>query len=189
MPSSTVIDANVVKGLCVEENGGPHSLSGTPSVLFRLVVSSGVPVCMDDGGRIEVEWRQCCDADWLENWFLAFVSTANVRSIWTPPCARLIKRLRVECGFPTSRDRVLIVTSVAGVGLFGDCTLVTEDLDFYEPADKACGSRRRGEHLRGTRTGAVKRLLRNQESVHVRSVASSIPEFQAAEADESATEH
>ena len=117
-PSSAVIDANVVNGLSAELNGVAHGLSDSPSTFLSLAIARATPICMDEGGLIEAEWRGCCDPDWIENWYVTFASTANVMTIPTVPQPTLIKKLVQDHGFPRSRDRVFIVTSVAAARIW-----------------------------------------------------------------------
>jgi hypothetical protein len=174
-PMSAVMDANIVNGISAESCGSSHQLSDSPCAVEALVVSSGIPVCMDEGGRIEAEWRRCCDPDWIDNWYVTFSSNANVISISVPLQRMLLRKLQQDCGFPRSADGIVVRTSVAAAELFGDCMLVTEDLDFYEPAEKQSGNVRRSRYMRGQREGSVKSHLQKKQHVSVMSVALAIP--------------
>jgi hypothetical protein len=178
MLNSSVIDANLIKGLSIEEKGQTHSLSASPIEFFDLLISTSVPVCMDQQGRVEVEWRQCCDPDWLDNWLVSFASLANLREIPVPPCAALVKRLRIVCGFPNSRDKALIATASAAAIEYGNCLLASEDLDFYEPREKLVGGKRRMKYMDGSLSGSVKRVLKKDHDVLVASVTCSIAMLQ-----------
>lgn len=173
MIASTVLDANVVNGLCDEAKDRTHDLSCAVMPLFELLVHSALPICMDVQHLIEAEWRERCDSDWIEHWFLTFVQTANVMELPVGTAPQLIKKLRIDFGFPAdSRDRVLVLTARAAVAGFGPaCALVTEDLDFFEPGDKGCGPHRRMSYLTGTRSGRVKAWLKQHQNIRVMAVA------------------
>jgi hypothetical protein len=165
-----VIDAQIVKGLSLEEKNLPSGLSDVVGQIIDVLISRATPVCSDDGGLIEAEWRGCCDPDWIENWIVTFSSLANYQLIPARPQPQLIKKLRIDYGFPSSRDRILVATSVAASMLFGRCTLLTEDMDFYEPSEKSAPPARRGRYMRGQLTGRVKRHLGKEAGIDVRSV-------------------
>ena len=165
-----MVDANIIHGVSLEAKDAEHLLSASPSAVLDVLVTSGVPVCADEAGVIEGEWRDCCDPDWIDNWFLTFVSLANFQVLPTSPQPFLLKRLQLDCGFPKSRDRVLVITSIAASTHFGRCMLLTEDMDFYEPADKVTPPARRAKYMRGELKGRVKRHLDASVNVDVESV-------------------
>jgi hypothetical protein len=164
-----VIDANVVKGIFQEDVSGTHSLTGSPNELLTRVVAAGMQICLDETQVIEYEWNAVVDPDWFDHWFLSLASRANVAYVEPADCRRTIGRLRSDFGFPRGRDALVVAVAVTSAARDGGSFLLTEDLDFFEPAMKGQKGMR-DRLLSGKRVGGVQRYLRKNHDVNVRSV-------------------
>lgn len=164
-----VLDANIIKGIFEEELHGVHTLSGSPLDLLRRIQGSGIRLCIDDKAIMESEWVSCVDPDWFENWFLSLTSHTNVVAIRPARCLQTLKRLRVEFGFPRSRDCTVLAVAITDAEQEGTSRLLSEDVDFFDPRAKA-QAKVRAKLMDGRAVGAVARYLRKTHAVHVQSV-------------------
>ena len=152
-----VIDANVVKGHFQEAYLGiPHGLSASTLPLFGCLGHS-CRANMDHKGIIAHEWRQTVSPEWFDAWYATLLIEDKVRVVTAVPCQVLLKRLRVA-GFPQSRDAWYVRTAAAVAARGGKAVIVSEDLHFFNPAAKGCGSAERGHVLRQG-VGPVRSLL------------------------------
>lgn len=155
---SRVLDAQVVKGYFEESVLGIESdLTGSPVEL----VESLRPDCrayVDSGGIIEHEYDNLVDSEWFQAWYAERLIGDELVPIETATCHGEMRKLR-KCGFPNSRDRWYVRTALAVVQKDNMCVLVTEDLDFYDPAIKGRAGRRKAVLLK--RKGPVAKYLRS----------------------------
>lgn len=164
-----VIDANIIKGIFQEDVAGSHSLSASPMRMLEIVVRSGTRICLDDRGLLEHEWDAAVDSDWYSNWFVTLASQANLARLGLADCRQTISHLRTSCGFPRSRDHTYVSLSVKSAEQEGKSNLITEDMDFFEPAAKG-QSKVREKFLDGRLKGSVQKYLRKKHEVYVQSV-------------------
>ncbi|OWY60120.1 hypothetical protein B7486_70895 [cyanobacterium TDX16] len=127
-------------------------------------------MCLDEGGVVEQEWRGSSDPDWYENWFLSFVSQANVVYLEPLSHSAVIRKLRVEFGFPSSRDKTLVRLAISDSKDEAPVQLLTEDVDLYDPRFKKDPTMRE-RFMTGKRVGAVQRYLKKVHKVDVVSLA------------------
>lgn len=170
-----IIDAQVVNGLCCEEAGDGHSLSGSPATLFEQLSRRGDVIALDSGGAIEHEWRSCCEREWFDAWFSELASTANLAEFPTQTERQLLQVLRTRFGFPNSRDKVYIRAAVAVVAKRRTALIVTDDMDFFDPPIKATPrSPRIVKMLDGSVVGPLQGYLYRDQRITVGSVLVSL---------------
>ncbi len=152
-----VIDANVIKGhfqeayLCIA-----HGLSASTVPLFSRLGRS-FRANVDDKGIIAHEWRQVVAPEWFDAWYGTLLIEDKVIVMTAARCPMLLKRLRAA-GFPQSRDAWYVRTAAAVVARDGKAMIITEDVHFFDPAVKGCGSAERAHVLRQG-IGPVRKLL------------------------------
>jgi hypothetical protein len=128
---------------------------------------------IDDEKKIEAEWMAPVEREWFVAWFTAGIDAGAIEFVSMRPRADLIKLLEVKFGFPRgSGDRWYLFVCSQLVHTSGDTvTLLSEDLDFFDPTEKRCKSKRRLEILESG-DGPVARYLRKKESIDVRAACS-----------------
>lgn len=151
-----LIDANVFKGYFQMEIGKPHNLCGCPRQLLEKITSS-YPVYYDSGRIIESEWRGVVDFEWFEVWLSSHLQDDSIQFLPTSKNGEVEKKLK-NCGFPIGRDLVYIRLALSVVAKQGECSLYTEDIDFFDPTLKSCTAAKRLKTLRGS-CGPVAKLL------------------------------
>lgn len=164
-----VVDANVVQGYFLASVIGSEShLTACPKGFFHALGPSRLAY-VDDDGQIKAEWRAVVDPEWLEAWYADLIRDDKLVPVSTDQrlSRHFLKRLHQE-GFPRSRDVWYVRVAFSVVSLAGACTLVTEDLDFYDPAEKQCTAARRERILRSSEGWVVKAM--RAESILVRAV-------------------
>lgn len=168
-----VIDANVVKAYFEEaELALPSRLTGSTLPIFGGLGPAHQVAYVDTGNKIEQEWRNVVQPEWFNAWFAGMLASGAVEMVEPTTRGDIIKVLKVKHGFPGDQsDRWYVLTACAVVQRTGGgVALISEDLDFYEPREKKCGSSRRQRILMDS-AGKVAKHLRKCEQVYVRSVA------------------
>lgn len=163
-----VIDANVVHGHYQEllNLGADIGLTDSTLLLFQRLGYEDT-VYADDGGQIKHEWRRVVEPEWFDRWFQELLRIDAVQLI--PVDNKLSKahiRKIEQLGFPNSRDRWYIRVAVSANYYFDNCTLVTEDIDFYDPARKSESGEKRLNRLR-LGNGSVARYLKRKAKIEV----------------------
>lgn len=163
---NVIIDAQLVAGYYreVEVGEAPAFSASTVTLLNRLgVVDQGF---VDTGGVLEQEYRDVVDPDWFEAWYAQRLAEGHFEEVDAPPCPDLIRCLVVSCGFPRgSKDRHYIALAAAVSGGKRDpSSLITEDLDFYDPTQKQVAHKRRMRILQ-KQTGCVAKELKRAHVV------------------------
>jgi hypothetical protein len=127
----------------------------------------------DAANIIESEYRSVVDPDWFEAWYFERLQSGDILIRERKVCAELIKTLVSHYGFPRqSRDRHYIELCCGLVEAHMEETcLISEDLDFFDPAAKGDSSKRRLKLLKSG-SGHVARHLKKKERVLVRCVES-----------------
>ncbi len=163
-----VLDANIVKGVFEEDVHGTHDLTDSPGSVLRRIIASGERICIDDGGLMQAEWANCVEREWFENWFLTLASESNLTAISPIDCRHILKRLRIDYGFPQTRDRAVLTVALTDAATQGRSRLLTEDLDFFDP--KAKGQAKTRQRLLSGQTSApVATFLSSKHKVKVQS--------------------
>ena len=163
-----VIDAQVLCAffkenvLCI-----PGGLTAEVSGIFQEV-GRRYFLFLDNKGNIEYEWRQLVEQEWFNAWYGNMLIAGHIQLIPAKPQPALEKRL-MQIGFPKKgRDKWYVRTCKTVAHNNGQSHLLTEDLDFYHPREKANRNRLRRlailEHLRGPVLRELKRV-----NIHVRS--------------------
>jgi hypothetical protein len=162
-----VIDANVFKGYfeCVLAN--PHQLTEDPS---RIFTSLGQPYLafVDSSQIIVKEWEALVDPDWFRAWYPGVLAGGSVLFIDISNKPHLKKKL-TQNGFPSSKDFIYVLTSASVVDNNGDCHLLTEDIDFFDPTQKQAGSKVRNKLLQN-QSGQMRKLIKKETKVEVTAV-------------------
>jgi hypothetical protein len=171
-----VVDAQIVKGFFQESVlGAPHDLSGSLLPIFDPRICTHC-IYVDNEGTIQYEWRSVVDPDWFDVWFAELIRDGSIAEIAALSDVALKKQLKA-LGFPaTGRDIWYARVGCAVSGRIGFSVLISEDLDFYEPKTKGCGSKRR-RNILYSEAGAVRRYLRKKRAVIVKSVERFVAEY------------
>ena len=171
---NVIVDADVVNWYSMELRELVAPATGPVSPCFDRLGTADVAY-IDSGGQIEQEWRATVDTEWFEQWYPTMLITGAITPIPASVASALLRYLRLNHGFPRSRDAWYVSTAKAVRDAFGeDPVILTEDLDFYNPADKGCNAARRNRILTDC-SGPVARHLRRSEGILVRSVAVHCP--------------
>ncbi len=163
-----VLDANIVKGVFEEDVHGTHDLTDSPVSVLRRIIASGERICIDDGDVMQAEWANCVEREWFENWFVTLASESNLATITPIDCRHILKRLRIDYGFPQTRDRTVLMVALTDAATEGRSRLVTEDLDFFDPKAKA-QARIRQRVLSGQTAAPLAAFLKSKHKVQVQS--------------------
>lgn len=166
-----VIDAQLIKAFFQEDQqrGTPECTASMATVIQKLGSTSAAFV--DGEGKIEHEWRSLVEPEWFVAWYAGALDSGAVELIDIDRKHELVKALEAKWGFPKdSCDSWYIFTSCAVVrDLHCRAVLLSEDLDFYEPSEKRCDSKRR-RALLTQQKGQVARYLRRKAQIDVRPV-------------------
>ena len=154
---SFVIDANIVKAVFEATMGHPVTVSADPEAAMEILKKNLCRIVLDEGGHIIQEWRDCVEPEWFEDWYFGFVSEWNVASIKPRLCNDVLKKLRIECGFPGGENKWLVHTAITEASINGICALLSEDMDFREPRRK--NAKGREKYLTGVVKGSAAKLL------------------------------
>jgi hypothetical protein len=171
-----IVDANIVKGFFQEAVlGKGHDLTGSAMPIFDKNFRKH-PIYLDDEGNLHYEWRAVVDPEWFDVWFTDLIRDDVIRQISAPPEKNFRKEL-AGLGFPAKgRDIWYARVANALTILSNFAILVSEDLDFYEPKEKGCSSKRRNEILL-KELGSVRRHLRKKRSIYVKPVARLVSDY------------
>ena len=121
----------------------------------------------DQQGMIKQEWESGIDRDWFNVWFADALRSGKATEIDTNKCRETCKKLRT-LGFPTSgRDIWYIKVAKTHNETRGQCYIISEDLDFYDPVNKLrLDARRRILTIKSKRS-PIRKYLRQQECIEV----------------------
>lgn len=164
-----VVDANVVHGIFCDAIEAPHRCTGSPTVVISALVDSPDLLVVDESGNIEHEWRSCVDPEWFDAWFVEFVSYAPVVAIPVGQFQFEIKKLTVDFGLPSSRDRWVVRTALAG-SQARRMAILTDDGDLFDPKVKTQAAKK-ARILSGALEGKLAKHLRKKFEIDVVSVA------------------
>lgn len=153
---NAVVDANVVIGYFAEGLSSEYALTASPGRLFAHV-GAGLTLFFDEGGQLRHEYRNAVNEEWLEGWYARMLSSGNAYEIPAQNHAPLCKAL-YAMGFPRTRDIWYVRVAKSLLDRYQNATLITEDIDFYEPSRKHCSAKERQEIIRGLK-GVVARHL------------------------------
>lgn len=169
-----VIDAQIFQQyFACSQRSAACGLTCDPSFLFDLA-SEQLLLFLDEGEIIEHEWRNVVDRLWFDTWLAGEFARGKIRTIAVPPNGKLRREL-LALGFPVRRSRDIWYVRTACeakvlAGTTEEMTLVSEDLDFYEPREKGAAHKRRMKILLAS-GGAVSKHLRREYQVLVACVA------------------
>lgn len=173
-----VLDAQIIKGFFDEDVIGiAHSLTESPGLIIDRLGSSD-RANLDDGGQIQEEWKRPVDSEWFDVWYARLLADDAAREISVGTNQQLRSQLR-NLGFPVrgpaGRDLWYVRTANAVADELGSSAagrnplamIVSEDLHFYSPAEKATarGDARTKILLSGA--GPVARLLSRKYQIQV----------------------
>ena len=133
---NAILDANVVIGYFNETvRQQKTSLTEQPSKLLGKLATGEMVIYLDVQDNIEHEWKDHTDREWAEAWLANLYRDGQAFQVDARPQPHLEKKMR-QAGFPNkSRDKWYVRASVATVLTKGKVNLVSEDLDFYDPAE------------------------------------------------------
>lgn len=151
-----LVDANIFNGFFQMEMGKSHDLCGCPTTLINSA-SINNPIFHDLGKIVEAEWRGVVDQYWFDSWLAEKLQSGCIQYLSPTHDAGTEKRL-ASVGFPRSRDIVYVRIGITLTAQNGVCLFYTEDMDFYDPAQKGCAAKRRKKILRNS-SGPVPKLL------------------------------
>jgi hypothetical protein len=171
-----VIDANVIaeyyrRKACPDMNSG---YTADPKPIFDNLHQQGDQVVFD-GGHIDQEWRSVIGDAHLRNLQKALHQRGGVRVVplAAGTCEGMIQALW-RIGFPRGDGECrgecvwYLRAAKSSSNLDGWGYIVTEDVDFYDPEEKACGYRHRQRtEILTSRRGPVVEYLYDHESVSI----------------------
>ncbi|EOI6580335.1 hypothetical protein ACWCKR_002082 [Yersinia enterocolitica] len=169
-----VVDANVFKGFYQETvlEMGPDKLeiTGSPIGIFE---SDDKKIYVDDSKHIENEWRNVVDSEWFNAWYAVQIESLGIVETAIDNYQELIRALN-KIGFPVGGDKWYIRTakSVKENGL--SITLITEDLDFYDPTKKMAKGAARLRIL-NSKSAVVRKYLAKKEDINISCVKEFLP--------------
>jgi hypothetical protein len=165
-----VIDAHVFQQYyACTIRGAACALTCHPGTLFESKPEK-VLLFLDAGEIIEQEWRDVVDGVWFDKWLSDALTNGKIRQI-AAKADPSVRRDLLALGFPASKSRDIwyIRTANAALGLAGApeyAFLVSEDMDFYAPAEKKAPNARRMKILLSS-GGNVAKYLRKKQSIEV----------------------
>jgi len=164
-----VIDANIFAGYYKESVIGLNDnnlTSSTIPIFNRLGIND--KCYFDCDGMICLEWKSLAEPEWFDVWYADSLRDAKIVEIQAESCVALKKTLRLK-GFPSSKDIWYIRTCKGVKDRNSSIFLITEDLDFYDPAKKNCPHKTRIKILKAS-SGEVAKHLKKKENILVKSV-------------------
>jgi hypothetical protein len=167
-----VIDAQIVKSYFMESVLDKKSeLTETTLPVFNRLGSSD-HVYLDSDGQIQHEWKNLVDPTWFDEWYYQLLLHGAAHEISVKDCKLILRALK-QYGFPVhgNRDGWYIKTAKAVSEKFGRSIILSEDMHFFEPSEKASTGVRRRKILVCCK-GKVAKHLRNREQIQVHCVAS-----------------
>ena len=136
-------------------------LCGDPIAIFDRLGGEDTAL-LDQKGMIAGEWskRVSGDEEWFDAWLATRLADGGITEIAIDNCKVLLQKLWNDCGLPKqSRDKWYVRTAHTQARRAGETTaIVTEDVDFFEPAAKG-DPKKRKKHLRSGK-GKVAKVLR-----------------------------
>lgn len=158
-----VVDAQIVKAYYEEDVLGitPSTTASATKVFDELSIES--PIFVDDGGMILHEWENVVCREWFHTWYPTLLMNGLVE-IQVHTHQQLRNELN-RSGFPSKgRDIWYVRTAKEVLDCNGDVTLITEDLDFYEPSQKGCPHTTRLKILLNSR-GSICKVLSREDII------------------------
>jgi hypothetical protein len=160
-----IIDSNVFAAYYrASVLGTQPDIEGDPIALFDSLGGSDFGF-LDSDGMIVGEWRKRAekDAEWFDEWLAGLLVDGYLMEIGIDTCLVLLRKLWGDCGFPKqSRDKWYVRAAHTQSQTSGQiAAIVTEDVDFFEPAAKK-DPKKRARHLKSG-NGKVAKLLRKHD--------------------------
>jgi hypothetical protein len=142
----------------------------TTDAVHRLIerISSGPGFSIDEDGKMEHQWNETCNNKLFEVWFAEGIQAGIIRAIEHHLSEKHKKHLRIKLGFPYQERYEGVYIEVAAVTT--EKLIISEDIDFWSPADKRSTPERRRQIMEGGQ-GEVCKYLRNKIGVGVLTVA------------------
>lgn len=161
-----IIDAHVMREFYLEVTQGQSSATEAVTPIIDTL-SHENPAYLDENGMIKHKWRTNVKNEWFSGWFPRALAADKIRFIEPLNPSTVRNRLASDCGFPIQSRKIWYIrTGEAVANEEGACVLLSEDLHFYEPGEKNCGSDRKERILRN-RVGCVVEILDDVDvSVH-----------------------
>lgn len=161
---TAIVDANILKAFYEKTVLDiSHSLTGCPEEAFSKLAK----IYVDDGGKIEYEWRSLVDPDWFDTWLSREITVGRIELLSVQNHASVCKKV-YKNGFPiNSKDIWYIRTakelsiSIGGMGL-----LISEDIDFFDPTKKSHSGQARIKIIK-SETAKLKKILQKEENISV----------------------
>jgi hypothetical protein len=172
--ANMVIDANVFKAIYEED-------IGLPSPRPERTASAGTIFCankmhrlafIDDGHQVEQEWRDQCPAgqEWFDAWLAENFANGKIILVNAKEQTKSASKI-FQHGFPkSSRDiwYVRIAYAAREYRKEFDTSLITEDIDFFDPTKKK--DKNKSKVIKSG-SGPIAKHLRN-EKIYVGCIAS-----------------
>ncbi len=167
-----VLDANIVNEYFRVELGYAYSCTECPRQTLEALQVAGVTFVVDDGGHMVHEWQATVDYDWFQNWYMTFVQVNKVTQFVAGTYRTELKHLQIDFGFPATRDTWLIRVALtdASRAETGPTRILSEDMDLFDPKNKA-NAQRRQAIMSGSTEGPMAKHLRKKWQVQPCSVA------------------
>ncbi|WP_438392337.1 hypothetical protein [Caballeronia sp. DA-9] len=160
----TIVDANVLREYYRE-----HVLNIKSELTHStlLIFDQARAIFLDDGGQIEHEWGNLVDPYWFSVWLAHKLEFSEINYIDVSNCPDLCNHV-YGLGFPKgSRDIWYLRTAMACVSKFKKSSnVVTEDIDFYNPKQKAANGAARIAVLKNA-NAPIKKTMRKDYDVNI----------------------
>jgi hypothetical protein len=118
---------------------------------------------IDIGGKIQHEWLATCGGLFFKEWFIQQMKLGLIRQVKPKIEVQHKKKLVIGHGMPTDGyDLVYVAVSNVTVTRY----IVTEDIDFFDPALKLA-DRNTKDKAKEKRNGPICKYLRNAMGIRV----------------------
>lgn len=154
-----VIDASSFKSFYEELIGDIYS--NARRLVDRVFENDFIGV--DSGERILTEWIKCCCGDqdeFLRSWFRARAEEDKIRILDYNSSSQIKSSLK---NFGVPRKDCTYMYFAASNSAF---LLVSEDIDFFEPAAKTHNEQRKAR-IKSKRSGCVCKYMKSEHSVQI----------------------
>ena len=151
MPNKLVLDANVVKEIIRAE-----IQCTTPVCVTDLsrIIDESYEIAIDDGDKIETEWRQTCNCNFFNDWITERLKNGTIKVLGGKIDSSLKRILLTQLGFHR-KDLIYIWIALETQKKY----IISEDMHFYDPKKMSCTSAKQ-KAIKQCSGGKVANLLK-----------------------------
>lgn len=157
MADGVTVDANVMNAF----TKSMITQSSTDAYSVVEQIRQGHGFVIDSGDLIKTQWIETCGKVFGE-WFVTQVQAGRIRMVEPKLDSGHRKHLRKDCGMPMRREVIYISVAAATDIRY----IVTEDIDFWEPAAKQRDEKAKAR-IRARREGLVCRYLSKHLQIRI----------------------